>query len=158
VTTKPFEITGFAKLDTKLAGMSTTMRKKPLRVATRAVAKLTLRQAKLEAPHDTGALEASLKVKSAKRSRRLKNMVMVNVETKDGPAQGDQFYGHMLEFGTKFRSTKEGWNRGAIPKNTYSFLRPALYSFVERKRRIFVVNVQRWIREQDKATRNPNTG
>lgn len=153
MATKEFQITGFKELDDKLDNMTAAMRKKPLRVAVRAVAKLTLRQAKLEAPHDTGALEHSLKVKSAKRSRRLKNFVLVNVETSDqwATGQGDQFYGHMLEFGTKQRETADGRNRGAIEKNRFSFLRPALYSFVDRKRRIFVVNIQRWIKKQDKA-------
>lgn len=142
------EYTGIKQLDKKLADMPDLMRRKPMRRGTREVAKFTLRQAKREAPHDEGDLERSLKVKSAKRSRKLKGLVGATVETSEGMFQGDQFYGGMVEFGTDNRKTKSGANRGKIEKDAFAFLRPSLYAFPDRKRRIFIAHIARWMREQ----------
>ena len=143
------KITGFKRLDKKLTEMPRAMRRKPLRKATREVAKFTLHLAKQEAPEgEEGNLVRSLKVKAAKRSRRLKNVVATNVETSEGWFKGDEFYAGFMELGTKQRATKEGWNRGAIDKEKHWFLRPALYTFVEKKKRIFVRAVHQWINSQ----------
>lgn len=75
-------------------------------------------------------------------------MVATNVETAEGLFAGETFYGGMIEFGTTERFNKQGAYRGAIAKNAFSFLRPALYDSPARKRRIFITEVARWMKEQ----------
>ena len=143
------KVTGSKQLDKNLAAMGAKMRKKPLRTASREVAKFTLRQAKAESPHDEGELERSLAVKAMKRSRKNKEVVGANVETKEGLFKGETFYGGFVEFGTKQRQTKEGYNRGRIQKDAFAFLRPALYAFQQRKKRIFIAHIHRWFKSNE---------
>lgn len=142
-------VTGFKELDKKFAAMPESMQKKALRPACRAVAKLVLQLTLAVVPRLTGALAKSLKVRAAKRSKAKsrQNQVAVQVRTIDGLFRGDQFYGGILEFGTKEpRRTKTGANRGEIKE--YRFLRDSLYSFPDRKRRIFQRAVRDWMRKE----------
>ncbi len=139
-------LTGFRRVDDRLKALPEKLLKQALRSATRDIAKLTLRMARDEAPHDTGELERSLTVKALKRSRRWKWFVGSSVQTREGMFTGDQFYGGFLEYGTNRRRTKSGANRGIGPERAY--LRPALYRFPDRKRRLFQVALVRWLRKQ----------
>lgn len=152
-------LTGFDKLDRTLEAMPKKLRDKAVRQAAKDVAKLTLRTAKQLAPHDTGALENSLKVRAAKKGdlakalrtsyRSLRDIVGSTVQTADGMFAGDQFYGGFLEFGTQERQNKSGASRGRIEPGKFDFLRPALFTFVARKRRVFVTSIVRFIRSQN---------
>lgn len=138
-------ITGVAELDAKFRAMPNTLQKKALRPATRAVAKLTLQDAKARAPQKTGQLAKSLKVVATKASRRKdKYTVSHSVQTSDGMFQGDQYYGGFMEFGTKERYTKAGAYRGYI-KRTFWYLRPALKAFPEKKLALFRDHVYAWM-------------
>lgn len=132
-----------------LQGMSKTMRNSALRSATRQVAKMTKEMAVSEAPHDTGQLAASIKVKAARRSRakNRKMWVGTNVTTEEGLFQGETFYAGFLEFGTDPRVSSKGY-RGQIEKNRYSFLRPALLLHEEAKIGVFKRALYDWIAKQ----------
>ena len=144
--------TGIRELDRVLDKLEPKLRNQALRKATREVAKVSQSLAKQDAPHETGQLEQSLKVRTAKKKdlsralntsyRSLRTIVGHTVET------GEAFYAVMVEFGTRQRRTRSGANRGRIPANTYSFLRPALWRFPDRKRRIFIHRIAEWIRAQ----------
>ena len=130
--------------------MPESLQKKALRKATREVAKLVLDTAKAYAPHRTGNLEASLRVRAMKRSRKNKHTVGNSVQTKEGMFQGDEFYGGFLEFGTEERTTKTGKSTGKIDDKEFWFLRPALYAFEELKRTVFTTTIREWLSAQKK--------
>ena len=142
------EITGFIELDKKLAGMEKKLRRKYLAKATREVSKMTKTLAQSYAPHDTGALERDIRVRSLKRSRKFKLFVGATVRVGERMFVGDQFYGGFLEFGTKVRTTKSGANRGRIEESKYDFLRRALWTHQEAKRQLFVDQVRKWIKHE----------
>lgn len=134
----------------KLDGFTNKLQKQALRKASREVAKFTQQLARELAPEDTGELVASIKVRAAKRSKAKsqKNTVSVNVNTDESLFQGDTFYGGFMEFGTKQRVNKAGQNRGQIERGKFDFLKPALYTHVEKKRRIFITAIQQWLTKQ----------
>lgn len=104
-------ITGVKEIDDKLHKFEGKVQKKALRKATRAAAKFVRDDAKALAPHDTGQLEASIKVKAIKRQRgKIGHAVM----TGEGLFKGETFYGGFVELGTQ--------RMRADP-----YLRPALY-------------------------------
>ena len=106
---------------------------------------LTKDIAKQYAPHATGALEQSLTVKAAKRSRRNKHRVVVSVTTREGMYAGNEYYAGFLEFGTVNRQTKSGKSTGQIAEHKFWFLRPGLIAFVSRKRQMFMDNLRAWM-------------
>lgn len=140
--------TDVGELNKRLASLEPKLQKTVLRKATREVAKFTLQQAKDLAPEETGQLVASLKVRAGRRSRAKgkQNQVGTDVNTAEGVFKGDEFYAGFLEFGTVPRYTKSGAYRGQIEKGKFDFLRPALYTFVEKKREIFLMACRRWVR------------
>lgn len=140
--------TDISKLQSKLDALAPALQKQVLRKATREVAKFTQQIAIELAPEDTGDLVRSLKVRADKRSRAAgkSGQVATNVNTDEGLFKGDEFYAGMMEFGTEPRWTKKGAYRGLIQRGKFDFLRPALYTHVERKRQIFLMAVRRWIR------------
>lgn len=174
-----FEITGIAELDKKLAGMEKKLQDKYLRKATRVAAKAVLVHARRLVPEDSGALAASLKVRSAamttttkggkkKRSTKYRGLVGHGVIAGDGLFKGDQFYAGFLEFGTKQRKTKAalwkdprntggGANRGRLDEQKFAFLRPALYAEESTTRQIFRVEVARFVTEAGKTQRLTQT-
>ena len=149
------EITGFFELDKKLAGMEKKLRRKYLAKATREVSKMTKALAQSYAPHDTGALEANIRVRSLKRSRKFKLFVGSTVRVGERMFVGDQFYGGFLEFGTKVRTTKSGANRGRIEEFKYDFLSRALWTHQEAKRQLFVSQVRKWINHESERAKKP---
>lgn len=130
-------ITGDKELDALLAGLEPKLQKKLSRQATRKAAKdIVLPAAKAAVPFDTGELEESLVVRAMKRSR---NRIGNIVTTKEGLWRGDQFYGAMLEFGTKERVQKTtGRAVGRIEPRRFAFLRPAVYDNEARIRQLYV--------------------
>lgn len=138
-------ITGDKELNSKLAGLPLKLQKKLARQATRKSAKnIVLPAAKANAPVDTGLLEESLTVRALKGGR---GRVGAIVTTREGMFQGDQFYGGMMEFGTKERQHKSGKSVGRIQPNGFAFLRPALYDNADRVRGEFVTDVKQLISE-----------
>lgn len=138
-------ITGDKELDALLAGLPAKLQKKLSRQATRRAAKnIVLPEAKARVPVDTGDLEDSLTVRAIPRSRsRIGHMVA----TRDGFFKGDQFYGGMIEFGTKERKHKSGKQVGAIQPHKFAFLRPAIYDNEERIKEMYVKDVRELINE-----------
>lgn len=98
-----FSVTGVKELDAVMKEFTPAVQKQILRSATRQAAKPVMELARAWAPHETGALERSIKVRALKRSRKNKDTVGARVVTSesDNLFQGDQFYGAFQEFGTK---------------------------------------------------------
>jgi HK97 gp10 family phage protein len=140
--------TGIKEIDDKLKAMNSSMQKKPLRKATRAVGKLVLEQMRAEVPENEGFLRSQLKLKAKKRSRKYPETVGITVGFPDDLFMGDTFYAGFLEFGTAQRRTKSGANRGKIPEGRFDFMRPALWSYTERKLAIFRQAIVEWMRQQ----------
>jgi HK97 gp10 family phage protein len=138
-------VTGDEALDKLLAGLPAKLQKKLSRQATRKSAKdIVLPEAKARVPVDTGDLEDSLTVRAIPRSSsRIGHMVA----TRDGFFKGDQFYGAMLEFGTKERQQKSGKQVGAIQPHKFAFLRPAIYDNEARIKELYVSDVRELINE-----------
>ena len=108
-------------LDKALSRLPKNLANKGARKATREAAKIVQRDAVQLAPIDTGQLEASIKVRARKRSRRNRGTVGHSVMTGEHLFQGDQFYAGFQELGTE--------KMEANP-----FLRPALWG---NQRKIF---------------------
>lgn len=124
-------ISDIAELDRKLAELPKKLRNKGATKATRAAAKIVLVDAKQLVPHDTGALEASIKVRARKRSRRNKGTVGHSVTTSEGLFKGDEFYGGFVELGT------EKWEGDP-------YLRPAIWGNQIRIKQEFVNILRNW--------------
>jgi HK97 gp10 family phage protein len=138
-------VTGDKALDKLLAGLPAKLQKKLSRQATRKAAKdIVLPEALARVPEDTGDLADSLKVQAIKRSR---SKIGHMVATKDGFYKGDQFYGGMVEFGTKERQHKSGKQVGAIQPHKFAFLRPAIYDNEAQIKDLYVKDVRELINE-----------
>ena len=123
-------VTGIDELDALFKEAIPKMQKQIVRKATRAVAKDVLADAKARAPHDTGLLESSLVVRSAKiTNKRRRGIEGHSVETKDGLFRGETFYGAFVELGHKTRSGS------TVAEDSY--LRYAIYTQKDRRRAIF---------------------
>lgn len=138
-------VTGDEALDKLLATLTPKLQKKLSRQATRKSAKdIVLPEARNRVPVDTGDLDDSLTVRAVKRSR---NKIGHMVATKDGFFKGDQFYGGMIEFGTKERAHKSGKSVGSIQPHKFAFLRPAIYDNEARIKSMYVSDVRELIAE-----------
>lgn len=130
------------------------VRKGAIRKALRAAAKTVAADARRGAPHLTGDLESSIKVRAAKGSKgkRLpKGQVGIAVSSSAtaNMYEGKTFYGGFIEFGTTQRETKEGKNRGSIDANP--FLRPALWNNASELRRQFRKHIRDFVNSQQKS-------
>ena len=132
-------ITGDEFIDFAMRELDKRVQKKIVRKATRAAAKVILREARRFAPHDTGELEASLKVRTRKKfpGERRKGIIGHQVVTGHGFVIGDQFYAGFLELGTKERRHASGKSVGQIRKGEHWLLRPAMWGSVNETRSIF---------------------
>lgn len=125
-------VTGDKKLDRALRHLEKNVQRKFARKAMRKAAKdVILPEARARVPVDTGALERSLVVRAARRSRR---GIGVEVRTRDGLFAGDEFYGGFQELGTKH-----------MPADPY--LRPALYGNEAKIRGLFIDDMNELIKE-----------
>lgn len=156
-------LTGDKQLLKKFAQMPDALQRKALRPGTRELAKKAKDHAARIAPEDTGALAASLKVRSAatsyttkqgkrRRIRKFRDMVGHGVFVGDGLFKGDQFYAGFLEFGTEPRQTKSGASRGRILEQEWAFLRPALYAQAPYAVPVLGTHVRRFMRSQQVAS------
>lgn len=114
-----FTITGHKQLDRKFAALPPKLQKKILRPALRAAAKIVLDQAKANAPVQSGRLKKSLKVKAAKRSRKTKHEVAINVITATGWFTGEAFYAPFQEFGWMVGPRRLGNRRKKQPGSRF---------------------------------------
>ena len=92
------------KLESNLRLLTVKAQKKVWRPALRAGAKIQQRRAKQLAPHETGALEAAIKVRAGKRSRSKIGKGTVSAMATLGAKElfkGDSFYGAFVELGHK---------------------------------------------------------
>lgn len=96
-----FRLTGNRRLDRLFQTLPVKVQKKVLRKPLREAAKVIQKQAKRNAPKDTGLLRRSLRVRAGRRSRRFKNTVRIVVITGEGFFKGETFYGAFQEFGWK---------------------------------------------------------
>lgn len=162
-------VTGVEELDKLFMALPESMQKKALRPAARTVAKMVLVQAKAEVPEDTGRLLSELRVKAKKRTRRHPYTVGVTVGFADDLFKGDTFYAGFMEFGTRKRYHKLKNNKtriqklknavlmrkgkyvGEIDETRYSFLRPALWSYPERKQAVFRQALTTWLSSRKEA-------
>lgn len=92
-----------------------------LRKALRAGARPVLAAAKALVPKDTGLLESTIKIKSARS--RAPGGVAVSVSTAATDFQGQAFYGAFVEYGYRKGSRKLGDRRKVVPPQP--FMRPA---------------------------------
>lgn len=127
------------------------IRKKAIRQALRVSAKKVAADARRLAPHLTGELEGSIKVRTAKGKsggRLPKGQVGISVSTSrtDNMFAGKAFYGGFIEYGTTQRETKAGKNRGSIDANP--FLRPALWDNASEVRRQFRQHIRDFVKQQ----------
>jgi HK97 gp10 family phage protein len=142
------EFTGIRELDKAFSEMNQSLQKKALRPATRAVAKLTLEQARAEVPEDTGMLASELRIKAKKRSRRYPQTVGMTVGFADDLFKGDTFYAGFMEFGTAERQHKSGKRVGKIDDTRFTFLRSSLWTFTEQKVAVFRRKITEWMNQQ----------
>ena len=131
---KTFVITGVKELDAKLASFEPKLRTKIMRSATREAAKYVAADARRLAPHDTGELEKSIKVRARPRSRSNKNSVG------HGITGGSNFFAEGMPFYAKFMEL--GWKY--LPDGD-PFLRPALYGNARRVKLMFARRIREGI-------------
>lgn len=81
--------------------------------AMRPAMRIIQREAKANAPRDTGAMSKAIKLRAMKRSRSRRG-IEVRID-KEGNYRGDHFYGAFQEFGWKAGSRKLGDGRREIP-------------------------------------------
>jgi len=89
------------KLYTKLQMLPRKVANKISGPAGRAAAKIVAAKARSLVPVDSGDLEASIKVRAVKKTKRYKGMAGASVQTGKGHFRGATYYGGMIEFGTK---------------------------------------------------------
>lgn len=99
---------GSRRLLRKFGRLPNKIRKKAIRTALRDTAKVVAKNAKRDAPRDTGHLARIIKVRAMKRSRRSFGILVKTFIT-----DAKKFYGAFQEFGTKQQPGQ-------------AFLRPAL--------------------------------
>ena len=109
-----FQVEGYPELERRLNAFEGKHIKATLRKATRSAGKKVLEIAKRLAPRLTGALAASLKVRSVKRRRSNKGDIGVSVQTSAGWFKGDQFYAAFIEFGTRFIESRSYMRQAVI--------------------------------------------
>lgn len=116
-----FKLDGYEDAVKKIGAANPKLEKKIIRKAMRPPAKLALADLKKAAPVLTGKLKASLKIRSAKRSRKNKNKIILLVATATKEFSGQAFYSSFLEYGTRKMKPKR-WMQAVTDsqKNKYA--------------------------------------
>lgn len=113
--------TGVKEVDDILKGLPLLVTDKILQQAHASAVKPTVTKAKLTAPEGpTGNLVDSIGVVKD-RSKGLKELGIIYAGPRRGRYKG--YAAHLVEFGTKQRSTQKGANRGVMPAKP--FMEPA---------------------------------
>lgn len=149
------KLAGIDELVEKLRELAPAMRKRVLRNALSAGARLVRDEAKRNAPvlsssikapfRKSGTLKAAIRVRASKTTRRTGDIgVFVNVRPAKAAARGaknpaDPFYWRFLEFGTRKMSAR-------------SFLRPAADKLSDALA-VFQLQVGRWIEKVNASGR-----
>lgn len=107
-----FEIKGLDKLLKDLDKLTTAGAKKIARDAMKEAQQVMLQEARDNCPVVSGKLRDSINV-SPKTSG---GIVYMNVQTGEGDFKGEEFYGAMVEFGTKHMSPNGFMRRAADSK------------------------------------------
>ena len=103
------------KLYTKLQMLPRKVANKISGPAGRAAAKVVEAKAKQLVPHDPGTLEASIKVRAIKKTKRYKGFAGASVQTGEkGAFLGKTYYGGMIEFGTKHQPQQSFLRHAAL--------------------------------------------
>lgn len=113
------KLTGFKEIDNVLKGMPAQLSHKVLQAANMAAAKPLIEAEKLGAPEGpTGNLVDSIGAVKTSVSRA-KSIGEIQV----GPRRSGRFKGHaghLVEYGTKRRTNRNGANRGAMPARPFA--------------------------------------
>jgi HK97 gp10 family phage protein len=112
-----FKIEGADKIDAALSAIEKNVAKKIARKALREGGKIILKEAKSNAPKESGALKKSIKLRAGKSKKKGRASVVIGTGAKW--FQGDQFYGAFLEFGHKAGSRKLGDARKQVEAKPY---------------------------------------
>jgi len=102
------------KLYTKLQMLPKKVGSKIAGPAGRAAAKIVAAKARSLVPVDSGDLEASIKVRAVKRTKRYRGMAGASVQTGKGHFRGSTYYGGMVEFGTKHQPQQSFLRHAAL--------------------------------------------
>jgi HK97 gp10 family phage protein len=92
------KVEGMEEMKKKLATLEPAVRKKLVRKALRAGAKVVATQCKVDAPIRSGLLRSKIKVRAGKRKR---NVIRMNVSIGKKDFQGDTFYAGFVDRGRK---------------------------------------------------------
>ena len=90
-------ITGDKQIDRALKNIPDKVAKKAFRKSMRPAMKVIQKEAKDNAPVDSGDMKKSIKVKAAKRSRRFMG---IDVVIGEEAFKGETWYGNLVEYGT----------------------------------------------------------
>jgi HK97 gp10 family phage protein len=138
-------IEGFPALERAMAQFTEKTQEKIEKRAARKAAKPVREKAQLFAPYDEGDLEASIKIRALKRSRKSRRVgVRVMTSSQDNLFTGKQFYGAFLEFGTAYIAPRPYMGRARDETRM-------------EVRRIFHAEMQRIIRETANEVRPRKT-
>jgi HK97 gp10 family phage protein len=92
------KIEGMEEMKKKLETIEPAVRKKLVRKALRAGAKVITKQCKADAPARSGLLRSKIRVRAGKRKR---NLIRMNVSIGKKDFQGDTFYAGFVDRGRK---------------------------------------------------------
>lgn len=134
-------LSGVEKIDKVLRGLSPSLTHNLLANVHTIAARPFIERAKLFAPHgETGNLTRS--IGSERESfGRSDNLGMVKAGVRRGKYKGN--HGHLIEYGTKARTTRAGANRGFVKARP--FIRPAFEGTKSQVERIISFQVSRHI-------------
>lgn len=138
-------VEGFDELDKALAAFEPALRRKGTSKATREGAKVVAGRARQYAPVSSGDLEASIKVRALKRSRR-------SPMSGHGVAAGSKFknptvpwYAILIEFGTRVRHNANAKFLGLVESDP--FLRSGLWDSESQVLGIFRATLTAFVRQ-----------
>lgn len=95
-----FKITGIKELQKKMEELEKATQKKVLRSISRKSLNIYVKEARQNAPVDSGNLKKSIGNESAKRTGREKVAIVAGPRRKKGSNTGKGYHAHLLEFGT----------------------------------------------------------
>jgi HK97 gp10 family phage protein len=138
-------IIGLKELQAKLRGMPEKMVKKVMRSALRNATKIVLAQMKNKVPVEEGELKSTLVAKSAKRSRRNKNIISQRAMTDPSRLEAiGLFNPHWIEYGAPGHTY---FGHGKSPLPPRPFARPAADASRQLANQFFITGVRAAVTE-----------